>query len=73
MKTSSFYTHKNSNSVSRYIKKALITLNKDLKRKSNMDDMRCKMTEEGETIANDFLEYDFSLSLQCCGYYIYWY
>ena len=31
------------------------------------------MTEEGEIVVNDFLEYDFSLSSQCGGYYFYWY
>ena len=29
--------------------------------------MRCKITEDGEIVANDFLEYDFFLSSQLCG------
>ena len=56
--------------------KAIVTLNKDLKslkEKLHQQEMRCKMTDDGEIVANDFFEYYFSLSSQCCGYYIYWY
>ena len=62
--------------LSRYITKAIVTLNKDLKslrEKPHQEEMRYKLTEDGEIVANDFFEYDFSLSSQYCGYYFYWY
>lgn len=67
---------KKKNKLSRYINKAIVTLNKDLKHLNenpHEQEIRCKMTDDGEIVANDFFEYDFSLSSQCCGYYIYWY
>ena len=44
-----------------------------LREKPHQEEMRYKLTEDGEIIANDFFEYNFSLSSQCCGYYFYWY
>ena len=71
MKSSNFYNKKNR--ISRYITKALRTLDYDLKKKVPQEQQISKMTEEGEIVVNDFLEYDFSLSSQCAGYYFYWY
>ena len=49
----------------------MVTLNKDLKNNRNTEPTQCKMTEEGKIVSNEFLEVDFSLSLQCGGLYIY--
>ena len=57
IKASNFYKQK-KNKLSRYITKAIVTLNKDLKslkEKPHQQEMRCKMTDDGEIIANDFL------------------
>ena len=51
----------------------MATLNKDLKNNRNTEPTQCKMTEEGEIVSNEFLEYDFSLSSQCDGLYMHWY
>ena len=51
----------------------MATLNKDLKNNRNTEPAQCKMTEEWEIMSNEFLEYDFSLSLQCDGLYMHWY
>ena len=70
------FINKNKKKLSRYITKAIVTLNKDLKslrEKQHQEETRYKLTEDGEIVANDFFEYDFSLSSQCCGYYFYWY
>ena len=72
VKTSTFYAKK-KNRISRYIAKAMWTLNEDLRQKSNKTETKCKITEDGEIMANDFCEYDFSLSSNCCGLYLYWY
>ena len=71
-----FINKKKKQKLSRYITKAIVILNKDLKslgEKLHQEETRYKLTEDGEIVANDFFEYDFSLSSQCCGYYFYWY
>ena len=43
----------------------IVTLNRDLKslrEKPHQEETRYKLTEDGEIVANDFFEYDFSLS-----------
>ena len=65
IKASHFYKQKNKNKLSRYITKAIVTLNKDLKslrEKPHQEETRYKLTEDGEIVANNFFEYDFSLS-----------
>ena len=56
IKASHFYKQKKK--LSRYITKAIVTLNKDLKslrEKPHQEEMRYKLTEDGEIVANDFL------------------
>ena len=52
------FINKKKNKLSRYITKAIVTLNKDLKslrEKPHQEEMRYKLTEDGEIVANDFL------------------
>ena len=72
VKISTFYAKK-KNRIGRYIAKAMWTLNGDLREKSNKTETKCKITEDREIVANDFCEYNFSFSSNCCGLYLYWY
>ena len=57
------FINKKKKKLSRYITKAIVTLNKDLKslrEKPHQEETRYKLTEDGEIIANDFFEYNFS-------------
>ena len=67
VQTANFYKTRKNEKISRYIRKAMATLNKDLKNNRNTEPTQCKMTEEGKIVSNEFLEVDFSLSLQCGG------
>ena len=64
IKASHFYKQQKKNKLSRYITKAIVTLNKDLKslrKKPHQEEMRYKLTEDGEIIANDFFCVQFFL------------